>query len=485
MVDPRPLNRQQLSAFLKDPESIRRFERLFEIVGQVTPEQLRALAILIEEVGIEATNASAKANSALSLIDNLDNDVIENLGLKALNEIEALKSEVSPRYTPKNEDYIDFPIAPYVEQDRRLAWDNENLTLTMGLVNYQLKIGQNTIFCVKNVSGATINKGQTIMATGVLGASAKIEAGLAIADGSINAMMMLGVAAQDIANNAFGYVTQFGKVRGFNTTGAAYGETWADGDVLYFNPNVAGGLTNVAPAAPDLNLPIAYVLNASVGSGSIFVRMKQGEYLNELHDVAITSPVANQALIYDGTIWENTTLKTVNGNSLIGSGDISAGGGINLGTVVTLTTQTSVDFTGIPSGVKRITLAFNGLSTNGTSNPIIQLGDSGGIEATGYLGTSGFLTATQGVSMFTNGLNFSATGWVAASVLHGIINIVLIDSSTNTWAMNLIAGNSNVAALYFGGASKSLSDVLTQVRLTTAGGVNQFDAGKIQIYWES
>jgi hypothetical protein len=86
-----------------------------------------------------------------------------------------------------------------------------------------------------------------------------------------------------------------------------YGETWIDGDILYFNPNIAGGLTNVAPVAPDLNLPIAIVLNASAGSGSVLVRMKSGEYLNELHDVAITSPTNGQVLKYNSTtgIWEN------------------------------------------------------------------------------------------------------------------------------------------------------------------------------------
>ena len=494
MADPKPLNRQQLSAFLKDPESIRGFERLFEKAGTETPSN-------VDDLSVDVGNAQSSVNNALELINKLaeyiDVNLNENNAIQALQEIETLKNILLPvlhESKKENElnvisadkkDYIDFPIAPYVETDRRLAWDNENLTLTMGLVNYQLKIGQNTIFCVKNVSGATINKGQSVMATGVLGASAKIEAGLAIADGSINAMMMLGVAAQDIANNAFGYVTQFGKVRGFNTTGAAYGETWADGDVLYFNPNVAGGLTKVAPTAPDLNLPIAYVLNASAGSGSIFVRMKQGEYLNELHDVAITSPATNQALIYDGTVWENTTLKTVNGNSLIGAGNISVGGGINSGTVVTLTTQTSVDVTGIPAGVKRITLIGSGISTNGTSNIMFQLGDSGGIESTGYLGAHGHFfnlnSSAPTVVRLTTGLGVASPA--ATSVIH--FNALINNISGNNWVFNVTGGYSAASSIVLcGGYSKSLTDILTQIRLTTVNGTDLFDAGTINIFYE-
>jgi hypothetical protein len=120
---------------------------------------------------------------------------------------------------------------------------------------------------------------------------------------------MLGIAAQNIAVNSFGYVVWFGAVRGFNTTGASktVPETWADGDILYFDPTYPGELTKTRPAAPALDLPIAIITNAA-NNGAIFVRMKTGESMDELHDVSAASPSNNDVLVYSTTNsrWEAT-----------------------------------------------------------------------------------------------------------------------------------------------------------------------------------
>jgi hypothetical protein len=177
-------------------------------------------------------------------------------------------------------------------------------------------------FYVKNTSGGTISKGQSVMATGAVGASGKITVAPADADGSVLSQYMLGVAAHDIPNNGFGYVVHFGAIRNLNTTGAAYGETWADGDVLYFNPSTAGGLTKVEPTSPALDLPIAIVTNAAAGSGSLFVRMRDAGALHELHDVHAPSPTAGNLLIYDATQgrWEAANL-TAGSNVTITNAD--------------------------------------------------------------------------------------------------------------------------------------------------------------------
>jgi hypothetical protein len=126
---------------------------------------------------------------------------------------------------------------------------------------------------------------------------------------------MMGVATQDIADNDFGYVTNFGLVRGFNTTGSPYGETWADGDLLYFDPATPGTWTNVAPQAPNIDVPVAVVVNAgSGGSGSIFVRMTVAESLSRLQDVYISgTPSDFDVLLYDAaqSRWENKPASAV------------------------------------------------------------------------------------------------------------------------------------------------------------------------------
>jgi len=187
-------------------------------------------------------------------------------------------------------------------------WSDDDATLDLmllGGVSYQF--GQQLDFHPKNTSGVQINKGMAVMATGVIGSSTKIECARAVANGTVPAQYMLGIATQNIPNNEFGYVAWFGSIRGFNTTGAnkTVPEVWADGDILYFDPAYPGELTKNQPAAPNLDLPIAIITNAA-NNGAIFVRMKTGETMNELHDVSAASPNSGDVLIYDAvqTRWE-------------------------------------------------------------------------------------------------------------------------------------------------------------------------------------
>jgi len=153
---------------------------------------------------------------------------------------------------------------------------------------------------------------------------------------------------------------------------------------------------------------------------------------------------------------------------------------INLSSLVTLS-GSSVDFTGIPSTARRVTVNFNGLSTNGTTVPLIQLGDSGGIETSGYVGAVGIVAPSPALSNFSTGVLFS-TSWTASSVLQGSIVFSLMDSATNLWAIIGIAGRSDGAFVHTLGGSKALSATLTQLRLTA--GANSFDAGTASISWE-
>jgi hypothetical protein len=149
------------------------------------------------------------------------------------------------------------------------------------------------------------------------------------------------------------------------------------------------------------------------------------------------------------------------------------------GTAVASTSGTSIDFTSIPSWVKRITVNFSGVSTNGTSNYLIQLGDSGGIETTGYLGASND-PAGAFYQNYTNGIGVISV--LAANVWHGSVVISLIGS--NNWAASYVLAKSNNFGMAYGAASKTLSDTLTQVRITTANGTDTFDAGSINILYE-
>lgn len=149
------------------------------------------------------------------------------------------------------------------------------------------------------------------------------------------------------------------------------------------------------------------------------------------------------------------------------------------------TSGTSIDFTGIPSGVKRITVMFIGVSTNGISLPIVQIGDSGGIETSGYLGSAVSLSNAGAViaSNLTTGLGITGAV-IATSVIHGKLVLDLQDSSQFTWVSNAAVGHSDIAVYGMGSGSKSLSAELDRVRVTTGNGTDAFDAGAISISYE-
>lgn len=153
------------------------------------------------------------------------------------------------------------------------------------------------------------------------------------------------------------------------------------------------------------------------------------------------------------------------------------------GTAVASTSGTSIDFTGIPSWVKRITVMFSGVSTNGTSAVQIQLGDSGGVETTNYLGA--IARSGAGTAGANNSAGFLLEDSGAASVVrHGSMVITLLDSATNTWSAFGVIGRSDSANAYMQGGSKSLSATLDRVRITTVNGTDTFDAGSINILYE-
>lgn len=140
-----------------------------------------------------------------------------------------------------------------------------------------------------------------------------------------------------------------------------------------------------------------------------------------------------------------------------------------------------VDFTGLPSIAKRIVLAFTGLSTSGTGGPFVQLGDSGGIETSGYVGTTFNLQSggTTGTINVTSGYVIN-TAWSAATTISGMLILMKV---VNTWVGVLMCGQESAPTFHGCVAAKATSSTLTTVRLL-AGGADSFDGGTAALYWE-
>lgn len=153
---------------------------------------------------------------------------------------------------------------------------------------------------------------------------------------------------------------------------------------------------------------------------------------------------------------------------------------IGVGTSVASTSGTAIDFTGIPSWVNRVTVIFNAVSTNGTSNSLIQIGD-GTIATTGYVSTSialGNPTVTGAANSTAGFVMFQIT---AAGSAYG--HMVLTRITGNTWVSSHMI-TINTANSRFGSGGKALTNAIDRLRITTVNGTDAFDAGSINIFWE-
>jgi len=141
---------------------------------------------------------------------------------------------------------------------------------------------------------------------------------------------------------------------------------------------------------------------------------------------------------------------------------------------------TAVDFTGLPAGVKWIEITIRSLSSNGTSAYIIQIGDSGGVETTGYLGTAGNAGALANP---TTGFGLANNGGGAGDVYQGTVRLSLHDAATFAWTAGGNTGRSNSASAYWSSGGKALSAVLDRVRVTTVNGTDTFDGGTVGLVY--
>jgi hypothetical protein len=177
----------------------------------------------------------------------------------------------------------------------------------------------------------------------------------------------------------------------------------------------------------------------------------------------VTAGTSGNVLVSNGSIWQSTTpiANLIDGNNISPTG-------------------TNANFNNVPANTKRITISFSGISTNGTSVPLIRLGDSGGVSSTGY---AAGVSDSGGIYADTTGFPLVKT-LLAADILHGIIHLSKL-GSTNTWALSgNIYRDSTTDTMNTSAGSKVLSNALTTVYITMVNGSDLFDAGTINVTYE-
>lgn len=163
----------------------------------------------------------------------------------------------------------------------KMVWNATEGTMDLRLnANVTLQVGQEHNKLCRNNTGATIPDGKVVRITGSSGTHLTIA--LADASDESTSAGTYGVVTESIANNASGYVTLFGVVRGINTSGIPEGAT------IYLS-ETAGGMTATPPVPPAHRVVVGHCIKASAGAGEVYVKVDNGYELNELHDVLFTS----------------------------------------------------------------------------------------------------------------------------------------------------------------------------------------------------
>ena len=222
-------------------------------------------------------------------------------------------------------DQVDFDptIVDPILAEGELSWDSNYKTLVMGLVdNVQMQLGQSTYKRVRNQTGSQINKGTPVYVNGSHGQSL-ITVEPADASTEATAATTLGITAMDIPATSDGWVIVFGYLRGINTGSFSSGSD--EGKTIWLS-TTTGAMTVTRPTAPDHGVVLGtLVKSAGGGAGSMFVRVANGQELDELHDVFLNK----------STIQNGDTIKWNSANNRFEQGP--SGGSSN-------SVSTSVDF---------------------------------------------------------------------------------------------------------------------------------------------
>lgn len=155
------------------------------------------------------------------------------------------------------------------------------------------------VMLCRNTTGVTISKMAVVYISGASGQNPVIA--LAKADSEATSAKTIGVVTADITNNSTGYVALLGELHDFDTS------AFSDGNTLWLSATVAGGMTTTRPSAPNHAVLIGFVAYSHANNGKIALNVTNGQELDELHDVLITTVANNEVLQYDSAsaTWKN------------------------------------------------------------------------------------------------------------------------------------------------------------------------------------
>lgn len=372
--------------------------------------------------------------------------------------------------------YIKFaPNAYHTANQGELTWNTAEGTLDLGLNHggVVLQIGQELHYRVTNQSGSNIPDGTLVSFVGTTGNSGKLL--VEPYDGTQASKTIIGLTTETIINGENGYVTCFGKVRGIQTNGGNYSETWVDGDILYPRPT---GLTNILPQAPAAKQAIAVVVHAHGSNGELFVRVQGHTSIEDDELVQLTSLTNGDVLQYDSTdgrfenrslssagiqpiLVSGTTIKTVDGNNILGSGNIDLLAPTDIGVTVQGYDVGLQSISGLVTAADKTiyttasdTYAVTGLTSFGRS----LIDDATASDARTTLGLGTLATQSGTFSGTSSGTNTGDQNLFSTVAVSGQSNIVA-DTTSDT--ITFVAGTNMSITTDAATDSITINDIAT------------------------
>lgn len=387
----------------------------------------------VAAVGTWAATPSS-ANLAAAMTDETGS------GLLVFNDAPSLSRPTIDGTNP----YIQFNNGSAVTVAAGRQWydgSTGSWNLGMGGGNITQQVGEELFVYGKASAAITDSPLQIVYQTGTVGASGAITFA-PTTTGITNGDLIIGCATENIALNGFGRITSFGVIHGITTNGTAYGETWADGDTIWYNP-VTGNPTNVKPVAPNIKVSIGTIINAgSGGSGSIQVEINHGSVLGGTDSNVQLTSVANSDLLQyyaAGGYWRNVTASSIVGvTSVTATAPLASSGGATPNLTIT---QASSSTNGYLSSTDWNT--FNNKQPAGfyltavtADAPLSGSGTSGShlVIAQATTSTSGYLSSTD-----WNTFNNKGSGTVTSVGGTGTVNGLTL-TGTVTSSGNLTLG---------------------------------------------
>jgi hypothetical protein len=302
----------------------------------------------------------------------------------------------------------------------------------------------------------------------VVGTTLTFSAAPPIGTGNISCRY-LGIPASGVTTTAYRTVTDF---------------TATAGQTTFTPPSYTVGFINVYQNGSHLGLAdytatngTTVVLAAAAAAGDL-ITVESFLVSSVLNAIPATAGSVGSTYLASSLALTTPTLTSPTMTGAVVSAMASSV--ITSSTAQASTSGTSIDFTSIPSWVKRITVMLQGVSTTGTSNPLIQIGTGGAPTTSGYLCTAAnIVSGTAGQSSYTTG--FGIISGSASNLVSGVITIVNING--NSWVATGITKQTTVAFQMTSG-DVTLGGVLNMVRITTVNGTDAFDAGTVNILYE-